>query len=505
MQLLKGVNDMKKITALILALCIGICMSGCKKKEETPPTATDPAIQEENETLKIHCYNLVSMNPLNNVNEDNLQMFRLMYESLVLCDNTQKAQPLLASSWSASADGLTWTVNLKSGVKWHDGTEFTAKDVVYTYDYVMKNAATSAYAVNVANISSVSALSDYSVSFKLNSPQANFINLLEVPVIKSQGDESFNPVGTGPYVYRETKNKVLYLSANESWHKGDVTLKDIQVKILPDKDTATYAYVSKEIDVVSVNSGNEMGKFTSNSDNVIVDYTSNNFNFIGINTNSEPLSNRMFRKAIAHAIDKDAIKSQVLLSHGSVANSCMNSGWWVYNPNVTVYENSKDKAVNIINDVQKNMKLSGITLMVNTENEDKAKVAEMIKQNLADCGITMNIEYVDWVTFNERIATGNYQMYLGTVKYSSEINPQYVIQNPSVELQSMFVELQAQTAEEGIKNKYHEIQEKIAIDIYIIPLYFDVGTVLYNKRLSGEPVPYKTNIFKGIEASKLTA
>lgn len=481
---------------------MSFCVFGCKKQETQQ--AADPVVRKANETLKIHCYNLVSMNPLDNVNEDNLQMFRLMYESLFLCDKTQKAQPVLAAGYTVSSDGLTWTVNLKSGVKWHDGTEFTAKDVVDTYDYVIKNVATSVYATNVSNIKSVTATADYAVSFSLNSPQSNFVNLLEIPVVKSQSGGTFSSVGTGPYTYVKTENKIIYLSANQSWHKGAVNIQDIQVKILPDKDTATYAYVSKEIDIVSVNSGNDMGKYTSNSDNVIVDYASNNFNFIGINTSSEPLSNRMFRKAIAHAIDKNAINSQVLLSHGSVADSCMNSQWWVYNPAITVYEHSRDKAINVLNEVQKNMKLSDVTLLVNTDNPDKEKAAELIKQNLAACGITMHIEYADWGTFSERIATGNYQMYMGTVKYSSEINPQYVIANPSVDLQRLFIELQAQTTEEGVKKKYFEIQEKIAIDIHIIPLYFDVGTVLYNKRLEGQAVPLRTNIFNGIEALTLT-
>lgn len=494
---------MRKITSLFLILCMCLGFFGCKKEE--PKKVEDPVIKAENETLKIHCYNLVGMNPLDNVNEENLQMLNLIYESLYYCDNTQKAQPLLASGYTVSADGLTWTVNLKNGVKWHDGTDFTAKDVVYTYQYVMDDSDGSYYSYNVKNIASVSASSDYTVNFALNVPQANFLNLLEIPVIKSSDGDDFSALGTGPYVYSKTENKTIYLTANQNWHNGEVGIQNIQAKILPDKDTATYAYVSKEIDIVSVNSGDNMGKYTSNSDNVIIDYTSNNFNFIGINTNSEPLSNRMFRKAIAHAIDKNNINSQVFLSHGSVANSCMNSQWWVYNPIVTVYEHSKDKAINVLNDVQKNMKLSDVTLLVNEDNPDKAKMAELIQKDLADCGITMHIEYTDWETFSDRIATGNYQMYLGTIKYSSEINPQYIVTNPGPDLQRLFIELQSQTTEDGVKTKYYEIQEKIAIEIHIVPLCFDVGAVLYNKRLEGQPAPCRTNIFNGIEFLKLTA
>ncbi len=488
---------MKKTVALILTVCLSLCLFGCKKNEK--PT-DDPVVKKANETLKIHCYTHNSLNPLENDNETNLQMLRLMFESLVQCDNTQKAQPLLASEYSVSDDGLVWKVKLKKNIKWHDGTDFTAKDVLHTYNYIMENPQGSAYSVNVSNIEYVNQASDYEIDFKLKTPQANFVNLLEVPIIKSG---EFSVVGTGPYVYKETQNKIIYLSANDNWHKGKVNIKNVHVKILPDKETATYAYVSKEIDIVSVSSSEDMGNYTSNSDNVIVSYPSNTFTFIGINTNSEPLSNRLFRKSIAHAIDKDAINSKVLLSHGSVANSYINSNWWMYHSGITKYNYSKDKALNILNDVKKSMKLAPITLMVNMENRDKTTVAEMIQKNLSDCGITVYIDYVDWSTFSDRIATGNYHMYLGTVKYSAEINPQYIIKNPSVDLQKLFVELQEQTAEDGVKDKHFEIQSKVALDLQIIPLYFDVSTVLYNKRISGQLNPCRINIFNGIETLEL--
>ena len=491
---------MKKIIALLLTFCMVFGISGCK---DDHGNKDNNAVKEANETLKIHCYAHDNLNPLINDNEVNMQMLRLVFESLIECDETQKAKLLLADSYSVSQDGLVWTVKLKNGIKWHDGTDLTSNDVLYTYNYVIENSQTSPFAVNVSNIEYVNATSNLEINFKLVSPQANFLNLLEIPVIQAQTSGDFTPIGTGPYVYSDTKNKIVYLTSNDNWHKGKTAIKNIEAKILPDRETSIYAYVSKEIDVVTVNSGNGLGDYTSNSDNVIVDYPSNSFNFIGINTNTEPLSNRLFRKAIAHAIDKESINSEVLLSHGSVANSCIHSKWWVYNPGVTRYDYSQDKAVNVLNDVKKSMKLSAVSLMVNADNSDKSKVAEMIKQNLADCGINLIVEYVDWATFSERIATGNYQMYLGTVKYSAEINPQYIITNPSVSLQKLFVEFQSQTTEEGIRKKYFEIQEKIALELNIIPLYFDVNMVMYNKRIEGQFNPYRINVFNGIESLKL--
>lgn len=492
---------LKKIISFILALTVALCISGCRNNRDKGETNE---VKKANETLKIHCFAYDSLNPLDNDNETTMQMLRLVFESLIECDETQYPKMLLAEGYSVSPDGLLWNIKLKKGVKWHDDTDLTANDVLYTYNYVIENAENSAYKINVSNIESVSIVGDNEVSFKLAAPQSNFINLLEIPIVKAQNGAEFYPVGTGPYVYSETKNKIVHLKANDKWHKGKVSIKNIEAKILPDAETSIYAYVSKEIDVVTVNSGNGLGDYTSNSDNAIVDYPSNTFNFVGINTSTEPLSNRLFRKAIAHAIDKSSINSEVLLSHGAVADSCIHPKWWVYNSGVTKYPYSQDKALNVLNDVKKTMKISAISLMVNTENQNKVKVAEIIKKNLADCGISLYIEYVDWATFTERVATGNYQMYLGTVKYSAEINPQYVFSNPSVSMQKLFVELQQQTTEEGVKKKYYEIQEKAALELNIIPLYFDVNMVMYNNRIEGQVNPCRINVFNGIEGLKLS-
>lgn len=474
-------------------------VTACKNND----TTEEEIINNANNTLKIHCYAYETLNPLLNNNETNMQMLNLIFEGLFVCDNSQKAQPVLAENYSVSADGLTWTVNIKDGVKWHDGTAFSAYDVEKTYNDVLTYKDKSPYFAVLSQLELVNAQSDKTVNFKLISPQANFVNLLEVPIVKYHDGEAFSPTGTGPFVYDKVADKTIYLSANKSWHKPKPTIENAEVKILPDKETAAYSYVSKEIDIVAVNTTEDWDGYSSNADNTIVDYPSNVFNFISINTNIEPLSNSSFRQAISYAIDKESICSEVLLSHGSVANSCINSSWWFYKPDVTSYAHNTGKAKDTINRLRETMKIAPVNLMVNEDNKNKCRVAEMIKSDLATCGITVYIEYVDWYTFTERVATGNYQMYIGSVKYSADINPQHVIKNPDATLQTLFNQLQIQTTEKGIKDKYYTIQEKIAKDLQIIPLYFDISSIMYNKRIEGEYVPYRANIFNGIENLKL--
>ncbi len=499
---MKKCEKMLKILCLFLTVLLVFCASGCKGGGDGDSPDAKKAAEEANRTLKIHCYNYETLNPLLQTSEVNMQMLRLVFESLIVCDNTQKAQCVLAEKYSVSPDGLVWTIKVKKGVKWHDQTPFTAYDVEKTYNAVLGYAEASMYYALLQNVEGVKAVSDTEVKFNLKKPQANFINLLDVPIIKGHS-ENFKPIGTGPYKYDGVSEKIITLLANENWQGEGVGVDKIEVRILPDKETAVYAYVAKEIDVVSVTSNADWNEYSSNADNVIVDYPSSSFNYITINTNTEPLSNRLLRVAIAQAINKEKICSEVLLSHGTVANSCMNSEWWVYNKGITNYSYSPKKAEDTIKALKNNTKIGTINLMVNSESADKCKTAEMIKENLNEVGLSVQIDYVSKSAFYERVGTGNYHMYIGTVKYAGDINPAYVVTNPDEKLSALLADLQKQTTEEGVKAKYFEVQEKIATDVNIIPLYFDNGSVMYNKRIKGEFNPFRTHIYNGIENIKL--
>lgn len=495
-----------KITGVLsafLVLLFVFAFSGCDDADISSGEGKN-AEEEANRTLKIHCYAYDSLNPVIEKNDTNIQMLRLIFESLTVCDNTQKAQCVLAESYAVSPDGQTWTVNVKSGIKWHDGSDFTAYDVAKTYNDVLKYKDSSPYFALLENLESVYANSNKEVNFKLKQPQANFINLLDVPIVKYHDGETFSPVGTGPYKYFAEEGKTVFLQANDSWHGGEVSIENIEVKILPDKETAVYSFVSKEIDIVSVTSNKDRGNYSSNSDNVIIDYPSNTFNYICINPSAEPLSNPLIRRSIACAVDKEKICTEILLSHATVADSCINGSWWMHNPGVTSYEYAPEKAMKTISEIKKNTKIPAIELMVNSENEEKCAVAEMIKENLAKCGITVNIAYVGWDSFVENVNSGNYQMYIGTFKYAGDVNPAYIVKNSSEKLAGVFEQLKSLSDEETIKEKYFEIQELMAQELTIIPLYFDNGSVMYNKRIQSDFTPFRTYIYNGIESFKLT-
>ncbi|MDR0405687.1 MAG: ABC transporter substrate-binding protein, partial [Clostridiales bacterium] len=194
--------------------------------------------------MKIYSYNPDTLNPIYTRNRTNAQMLMLIFDFLITCGGDQRPIPALASEYSVSADGLTWTVRLRDGVTWHDGSAFTAADVAATLTAVKNSTHGSPYRENLSNAVKIEAAGS-AVIITLAAPQTNFINLLEIPMVKASEAnvlDGFRLVGTGQFVYAESTNKLILLSANKGWW-GESTpyIDNVEVALLPDKSTAVYA------------------------------------------------------------------------------------------------------------------------------------------------------------------------------------------------------------------------------------------------------------------------
>lgn len=482
---------MKKKTYLIIAVMTVIFfLTGCFGMGEE---------EKENQfygMLKISSYKPDTLNPILTENNANLRMLKLIFEPLIICDEEQRPVPVLADSYSISDDGLTWTVNLNQNVVWHDGAPFTAEDVEFTYNIIMDSDGNNRYSDNLKNVTKITHLSDYTIVFNLEKPQTNFINLLNIPIIKNA--ENFKPVGTGPYMYGYKKNKSIILKANENWHGEPLpTIANIEVKILPDKDLMVYAFTSSEVDV-AVPKMTEWTGYAGYSDYETAGFPSGNFNFIYLNTENKYLKIKEIRQAIVLAINKRRIKDEVLLGHGNITDTIINPAWWMYNASAA--EKYAFDAKSAVAKVQNNIPAGSrikLKLLVNSKNDIKLNVSGIIRECLSEAGIDVDIVFADWDNYLQTINDGNYDMYLGEICYSPEINPEYVLGENS-RYKKLLDNLQKQTTEEGKKMVYYELQEKVARDIPLVPLYFDVETVLYNNRISGDLRPLRDNVFYNI-------
>ena len=171
----------------------------------------------------------------------------LLYEGLFRLDGRFEPQPCLCISYTHDEAAGRYTFTLRSGVQFSDGSPLTGRDVKATLD----RARTSArYASRLSGISSISANSD-SVTISLTSPNTALPALLDVPIVKSGGQDTIAPMGTGPYFYVEEETGA-YLIANQSWWRGEnQPVERIALVGAPDSAAMLYRFSSHEVQLIT--------------------------------------------------------------------------------------------------------------------------------------------------------------------------------------------------------------------------------------------------------------
>jgi peptide/nickel transport system substrate-binding protein len=250
-----------------------------------------------------------------------------LYNNLVLYDQHKPQNsmgtivPELADSWSVSSDNLSLTFKLRQGVKWHDGQQFTSKDVKCTYD-ILQGKAKDKFRKNPRkdlfnNIIEVTTNGDFEVVLHLKRPQPSLLAMLAsgytpiYPCHVSPAQMRTHPIGTGPFKFVEFKqNESIKLTKNENyWKKGMPYLDGIEFTIISNRATAVLAFVAGKVDMTFPT---EMTKaliadLKKQDPTAICEIGPINVstNLI-VNRENPPFNNIELRKAMALALDRKA-------------------------------------------------------------------------------------------------------------------------------------------------------------------------------------------------------
>ncbi|MCL2152217.1 MAG: ABC transporter substrate-binding protein [Oscillospiraceae bacterium] len=169
-------------------------------------------------TLRYDPHN--ALNPITTLNRDNILLSSLLYESLFVLDGDLQAKPLLCENWSTE-DNITFTFEIKPDVAMTDGSSLTANDVVYTLKQAMQKGR---YVNRFKTINTIESDGELEVTVILFAPNSRFINLLDVPIIKSGSIDNKIPPGTGPYVFVEAEIRPV---VNEEEVENDNDANDV--------------------------------------------------------------------------------------------------------------------------------------------------------------------------------------------------------------------------------------------------------------------------------------
>jgi glutathione transport system substrate-binding protein len=243
---------------------------------------------------------------------------KTIYQGLYGFDKDMKLRPLLAESHSVSADGLSYTFNLRKGVKFHDGTDFKADSVKATFDRVTNTENKFRRYSLFSNIASTEVVSDYVVKINLKSPFSAFVNVMAHPssgiisaaAIKSLGKElAFKPVGTGPFKFVEWKQTdYLKIEKNPNyWKPGLPKVDTITFKPVPDNNTRTAVIQTGEVHMVSNVAYEQVDVLKGNAKLDTIVIPSIYARYVAMNTMKKPFDNPKVREALNYAINKQAL------------------------------------------------------------------------------------------------------------------------------------------------------------------------------------------------------
>jgi peptide/nickel transport system substrate-binding protein len=224
----------KGLVFLIIPLLM-LSFSGCNNSAEE---IISPTFEEFNSeivpggTVEAYMLRPDTLNPILTTIDVNKKMLNLCYDSLFYTDSRYNCVPFLAESYEYSSSGRKLTITLREGIKWHDGSDFTAGDVKYTINSILKNEDSPYNAFMTELIGGIKQNGENKITLTFNYSDSGAHNLLTFPIIKngSVKEGSYTPVGTGAFIFNEIENQENYLlKKNENWAMGNIYIDEINV------------------------------------------------------------------------------------------------------------------------------------------------------------------------------------------------------------------------------------------------------------------------------------
>ncbi|MCB0113025.1 MAG: ABC transporter substrate-binding protein [Caldilineaceae bacterium] len=399
----------------------------------------------------------------------------------------------LAESWSVSDDGLTYTFNLRSGVTFHDGTEFNADAVKFSFERTLElNSFMTAYFGPITEMTVVDPLT---IEITLERPSAVFLSWLAMPqaaVVSPAAAEEFgeafnvNPVGTGPFKFVSyTPDTEVVLEANADYFRGAPQLDTIIYRIIPDAATRRLEIENGTVDIVQQNGQlfslpvEDIAALNENPDVNVIELDSQIIRNIDFNNNNPDsvLNDVTLRRAIGYAIDYDGLINDLLGGTASRVYGPLTTSSWGYNPAVEdlAFTYDPDRSRELLAEAGVEPGELNLTLY-SFQGSLWGSIGTFVQANLADVGINAELMQMEFPPYRDLHTAGEHDIALDgrqpwyndpdahiTIGYLSELagTAMNFRMSADAELDQMILDAQTAPDQASRKALYDEIQIKL--------------------------------------------
>ncbi len=371
-----------------------------------------------------------------------------VYDRLIQFERgTTTIQPGLAESWEVSKDGKTYTFHLRKGVSFHrnkvfkPSRDFNADDVIFTFErqwktdhpYHKVGGGSYEYFNGMSMpdlLEKIEKKDDYTVVFTLKRPEAPFIANLAMDfasIFSAEYAEKMlaagtpdmvdqKPVGTGPFVFVDyKKDSMIRYKANEDYWDGKASIDKLIFSITPDASVRYAKLKAGECHVMPYPNPADLVQMSKEKDINLMEQEGLNVGYLAFNVEKKPFDNVKVRKALSHAINKQAIIDAVFQGAGIAAKNPIPPTIWSYNDAVKDDDYSPETAKKLLAE-------AGLSKGFNTDiwampvqrpyNPNARRMAEMIQADWAKVGVKAKIVTYEWAEYLKRSKDGEHQTVL---------------------------------------------------------------------------------------------
>src|SRR3989339_1191118 len=303
------------------------------------------------------------LNPILSTDTSSSAVEDLIFSGLTRINEKLEVVPDMAEGWKVSPDGKIWTIYLRKNIKWHDGKDFTADDVKFTFDSILNPKANSVrrsdYIIDGEPIR-FKVIDKYTVQAILPKPFAPFLTRLGMGILPKHlfSGQDINrsiynrkPIGTGPFKFAEWKTgDYVKVIRNDNYFKGKPLLASIILKIIPDENSTLIALEAGEIDSAGI-PAKDYSRMKHIKGINIYEYDTLLYAYLGLNNDNPLFSDKKVRQALAYATNKKQLISLVLKNLGTPAYSPSSPVSWAYSGDVLKFDYDVKKADGLLNSV----------------------------------------------------------------------------------------------------------------------------------------------------------
>ena len=525
-------NTKNSIRNLIISvfLLAAVVITGCGGSVTPEPTeapATSEPTQAPNASLvgrirlpmPENMADAEDCDPIGVRTEEMYQLFSLVFDTLIGVNGSNMLVPSLAMSWRSGGERI-WLISLRQGVTWHDGSSFTADDVVSTYDRIRRQ--TDGYYSDAAeNIVSLMKLDESTIRVEMKSEGLSALYCLNFPITKANSDEVL--MGTGAYRLESMTDEEIKLTVNTDWWGGTPQIEKVEFLARGSNDLAIASYEAGMLDFVPTNSLTAK-QYSSAGETVVASCMTQQMETLLINHNNTHLRKREFRSAIAHLIDRSSIIANVYMNNARSCDMPVPPDSWLYDSSQVVYGYDRELALSLLTeqgytiDEDGNIGYFGekvsLRILVGStpENSVRAEAAQLIADSLTSFGIGVELitanhdtasaspdpeseaPYSGDTEFVRLLREGNWDLAL--VGFSlSESNSLSKYLTPSgsnnfghysSETMTSLIEIMDSAVDEAsLREAAYAVQSEFAEELPFIVLYFRLNSVIYSADIQG--------------------